>query len=152
MNTYQVATKVLEGYKKEKLSDERIEFLINQANEQLAEIAENEEVYQKFLAKVNVPENIDPIILWMLLMSDEPIVEEYIDVFNKRDYDEYIPVSDLADLLFHLVYLKKIEDTDTEGFDFLMEYKHPGKDEFDHYCVSNMLVYVEKLRQVEISF
>lgn len=152
MNTYQVATKVLEGYKQERMSDERIEFLKNQAHKQLAEIAENEEVYKEFLAKVNAPENIDPIILWMLLMCDEPIVEKYIDVFNKRDYDEYIPVSDLADLLFHLVYLKKIQDIDTEGFDFLMEYKHPGKDEFDHYCVSNMLVFVEKLRQVEISF
>ncbi len=78
MNTSQIAESALEGYKNEKLSDERINFLITQANEQLDEISQNKEMYNRFLNEVNAPQKIDNIILWILLMSNEDIVDDYI--------------------------------------------------------------------------
>lgn len=152
MHTYQIANKVLDNYRNDKLSDERIDFLKNQAQEQLEEIAQNEALYASFLAKVNPPEKIDPIILWMLLMGDEDIVEEYIDAFDKRKYREIIPVSDLADLLLYSVHLKKVHGIELDGFEYLLAYEHEGKDEFDHFCFTNVLLYVEKSKQVAMTF
>ena len=82
MHTFQIAELVLDGYKNEKLSGERIDFLKEQANEQLEEISQNKEIYNSFLNKVKPPKNIDNIILWILLMSNERICDEYIDEFN----------------------------------------------------------------------
>ena len=152
MHTYQIANKVLVNYRNDRLSDERIEFLKQQANEQLEEIAQNEALYKRFLTKINPPEKIDNIILWMLMMCDEDIVEEYIDACNKSKYREIIPSSDLADLLLYIVHLNKVENVKLDGFDYLLEYQHEGKDEFDHYCVTNVLHYIEKSKQAEISF
>ncbi len=151
MHTMQIAEAVLDGCRNEKLTEERIDFLITQANEQLDEIAQNKEIYERFLNKVNAPEKIDKIILWMLLMSNEDIVEEYIDEFNK-DFREIIPVSDLADLLVYAVHLKKVKDTALEGFDYLLEYDHAGMEEVDQYAFTNVLLYVEKSKQVQIQF
>ena len=97
MDTLQIAESVLDGYRNDKLTDERINFLITQANEQLDEISQNKEIYDSFLSKINPPQKIDNIILWILLMSNEDICDEYIDEFDK-DFREIIPVSDLADL------------------------------------------------------
>ena len=152
MDTYQIAEKVLDDYRNDKLTDERIEFLKTQADEQLDEISQNKELYDRFLQKVNPPEKIDNIILWMLLMSNEDIVEEYIDEFNKIKYREIIPVSDLADLLLYVVHLKKVKNIALDGFDYLLEYKHDGIDEMDHYCVTNVLLYIRKSKEVEMEF
>ena len=152
MHAYLIAEKVLDNYKNDKLSEERIEFLKSQANEQLAEIAQNKALYDSFLERVKAPEKIDNIILWMLLMSNEDIVEAYIEEFDKTKYREIIPVSDLADLLLYIVHLKKVKGITLDGFDYLLEYEHPGKDEFDHFCVTNVLLYIEKSKQVDIEF
>ena len=151
MHTFQIAESVLDGYKNEKLSEDRINFLITQANEQLDEISPNKEIYDSFLNKVNAPQKIDNIILWILLMSNESIVDEYIDEFDK-DFREIIPVGDLADLLLYSVHLKKVKNIELEGFDYLLEYDHEGIAEMDQYAFTNALLYIQKSKEVEIEF
>ena len=151
MHTFQISKSILDDYKNDKLSDERINFLITQANEQLDEISQNTEIYNSFLNKVKTPQKVDKIILWILLMSNERIVDEYISEFDK-DFREIIPVSDLADLLAYIVHLKKVKDIELEGFDYLLEYEHEGIDEIDQYCFTNALLYIQKSKEVEMEF
>ncbi len=151
MHTLQIAEKVLDGYHNEKLTEDRIDFLKTQANEQLDEISQNKALYDSFLNKVNPPEKIDKIILWMLLMLDEDIVEKYIDECGKN-FREIIPVSDLADLLIYTIHLKKLQNVELDGFEFLLEYEHPGIEEVDQFAFTNVLLYVEKSKQVQIQF
>ena len=151
MHTYQIADKILDDYVKEKLTDERIDFLKRQADEQLDEIAQNKEIYDGFLNRVNAPEKIDKLILWILFMSNEDIVDEYIDEFGKS-FREIIPVSDLADLLVYSVHLKKVKNVELDGFDYLLDYEHGGIDEMDQYAFTNVLLYVDKSKQPEIEF
>jgi hypothetical protein len=148
MHTYEIVEPALIKYKDAKLTTQRIDFLKNQANEQLQEIRSNESIYNEFLNKVNPPEKIDDIVLWMLFMATEDIVEEYVDSFNKPFMD-IIPVSDLADLLFYLVYMKKIEDTTFDGFDYLLQYKEEGIEDMDQYCFTNVLVYIQTMKKLE---
>lgn len=151
MHTFQIAESVLDSYKNDKLSEERINFLITQANEQLDEISQNKEIYNRFLNKVNAPQKIDNIILWILLMSDETICEEYIDEFDK-DFREIIPVSDLADLLLYSVHLKKVKNIELDGFDYLLEYNKAGIEEVDQYAFTNALLYIQKSKEIQIEF
>ena len=151
MHTFQIKESILDDYINDKLSEERINFLITQANEQLDEISQNKEIYHSFLNKVNAPQKIDNIILWILLMSNEGIVDEYIDEFDK-DFREIIPVGDLADLLLYSVHLKKVKNIDLEGFDYLLEYDHEGIAEMDQYAFTNALLYIQKSKEVEIEF
>lgn len=151
MHTLQIAESVLDGYRNDKLTEERINFLITQANEQLDEISQDKELYHSFLNKVNAPEKIDNIILWILFMSNEDICDTYIDAFDKG-FREIIPVSDLADLLVYIVHLKKVKNIEVDGFDYLLEYKHGGIDEVDQYAFSNVLLYVQKSKEIEIEF
>ncbi len=151
MHTLQIAESVLDDYRNNKLSEERINFLITQANEQLDEISQNKEIYNSFLNKVNAPKKIDNIILWILFMSNEDICEEYIDEFDK-DFREIIPVSDLADLLVYIIHLKKIKNIELDGFDYLLEYKHEGIDEVDQYSFANVLLYIQRSKEVDIEF
>lgn len=151
MNTSQIAESALEGYKNEKLSDERINFLITQANEQLDEISQNKEMYNRFLNEVNAPQKIDNIILWILLMSNEDIVDDYISEFDK-DFNDIIPVSDLADLLFYSVYLKKVKNIELDGFDYLLEYEHEGIEDVDQYSLTNTFLYIQQSKEVAIEF
>lgn len=151
MDTFQIAESVLDSYKNDKLSEVRINFLITQANEQLDEISQNKEIYNSFLNRVNAPQRIDNIILWILLMSNEEICSEYISEFDK-DFREVIPVSDLADLLFYTVYLKKVKDIELDGFDYLLEYEEEGIDEVDQYSFTNALLYIQKSKEVQIEF
>lgn len=151
MHTMQIAETVLDGCKNEKLTEERINFLKTQANEQLDEIAQNKELYENFLNRVSAPQKIDKIILWILLMSNEDIVEEYIDECGKN-FREIIPVSDLADLLLYSVHLKKVQNIELDGFDYLLEYEHAGIEEVDQFAFTNVLLYVEKSKQVQIEF
>ncbi|UPT78230.1 hypothetical protein MN086_03575 [Sulfurovum sp. XGS-02] len=151
MHTLQIAESVLDDYRNNKLTEERINFLITQANEQLDEISQNEEIYNSFLNKVNAPQNIDNIILWILFMSNEDICDEYIDEFDKG-FREIIPVSDLADLLVYIVHLKKIKNIALDGYDYLLGYKHEGIDEMDQYAFANVLLHVQKSKEVDIEF
>jgi len=151
MHTFQIKESILDDYINDKLSEERINFLITQANEQLDEISQNKEIYHSFLNKVNAPQKIDNIILWILLMSNEGIVDEYIDEFDK-DFREIIPVGDLADLLLYSVHLKKVKNIELEGFDYLLEYDHEGIAEMDQYAFTNALLYIQKSKEVEIEF
>ena len=151
MHTFQISESVLDGYKNEKLSEERINSLIKQANEQLDEISLNKELNDSFLNKVNAPKKIDGIILWILFMSNENIVEEYIDEFNK-DFREIIPVGDLADLLLYVIHMKKVKNIELEGFEYLLKYNHDGIDEMDQYAFTNALLYIQKSKEVEMEF
>lgn len=150
MNTYQIAKPVLEAYKNTVLKEERIAFLTTQAYEQLTEIAQDEEIYRGFLEKVKSPKKIDNRILWILLMSDEDIVDAYIEAFDK-DFIDMIPVCDLADLLFYIVYLKKVEERELEGFDALLEYKTGGMQEVDQHTVTNLLVYIQNIKAAQVA-
>lgn len=145
MNTYQITENILEEYRDLMIKDERVAFLKAQADEQIEEIAGNEEVYKKFLEKVGAPEKLDNMVLWMALMSDENIVEEYIEEYEK-DFDEMIPVCDLGDMLFYMVYAMKVKGESFEGFDYLLAHKTPGMTEVDQHAVSNALAYIQKLK------
>ena len=151
MNTFQVAEPVLDGYINDKLGEERINFLITQANEQLDEFSQNKELYESSLKEVNAPQKVDNIILWILLMSNEYICRDYINTFDK-DFRKIIPVSDLADLLLHIVYLKKIKNIEQDGFDYLLEYKDDGMEEVDQYSFTNIFLYIQKSKEVQIEF
>jgi len=151
MLTFQLAEPVLENYKNDKLTEERINFLKTQANEQLDEISQNKEIYDSFLKKVNAPQKIDNIILWILIMSNEGLCWDYIGEFDKK-FRDVIPVSDLADLLLYSVYLKKIKDTELDGFDYLLEYKEDGMEEVDQFAFTNAFLYIQKSKEVQIEF
>lgn len=151
MNTFQIKDAVLDGYQKEKLTEERMDFLKTQANEQLEEIAQDKELYERFLKKVNAPDKVDNIILWILLMSNEDIVDDYIRKF-KKDFREIIPVSDLADLLLYGIYLQKVKGIDLDGIDYLLEYEEDGMEEMDQYAFTNILLYIQKSKEVAIEF
>ena len=151
MNTLDITNPILNGYKDEKLTDERVNFLKTQANEQINEISKNQDTYNRFLKKVNAPSNIDNVILWILLMSNEAICCDYINEFNK-DFEDIIPINDLADLLLYISYLNKIENIQLAGFNFLKSYKGEGIDEVDQYSFTNALLYLQKSKETTIEF
>ena len=151
MHTFQISKPVLDGYNNDKISEERINLLKIQANEQLDEISQNKDVYNNFLKQINSPKKIDNIILWILIMSNERICCEYISTFNK-DFREIIPVSDLADLLFYVIYLKKVKNIELDRLDYLLEYEEDGLDEVDQYSFSNILLYIQTSKEVKIEF
>lgn len=151
MDTFQISETVLDNYKNDELSEERISSLKEQANEQLNEISQNKEIYDSFLKEVGAPQKIDNIILWMLLMSNEDICSKYIKKFNK-DFRDVIPVSDLADLLFYSVHLKKVKNIELDGFDYLLEYEEEGIEDMDRYSFTNALLYIEKSKRTEMVF
>lgn len=151
MHTFQISNTVLDNYKNEKLTQERIDFLIDQANVQLDEMSQNKELYSSYLNKVNAPSKIDNIILWILLMSNESICDDYIEEFDKG-FREIIPVSDLADLLIYIVHMKKIDNIELDGFDYLLSYNHDGIQEMDQYAFTNALLYIQKSKEVEMEF
>lgn len=151
MDTFQISETVLNNYRNDELSEERITSLKEQANEQLKEISQNEEIYNAFLKEVGAPEKIDNIVLWMLLMSNEDICLKYIKKFNK-DFRDVIPVSDLADLLFYCVHLKKVQNIELDGFDYLLEYEEEGIEDMDRYSFTNALLYIEKSKRTEMVF
>ena len=151
MHTFQIAKSVLDGYKNENLSEERIDFLIAQANEQLDEISQKKEIYSAFLNKINAPQKIDNIILWILLLSNETICCDYIDEFDKG-FRDIIPVSDLADLLLYSVHLKKVKNIELDGFDFLLEYQEEGIEEVDQFSFTNTLLYIQKSKEIQMEF
>jgi len=151
MHTFQIAKPVLDDYRNNKLSTQRIDFLIKQAQDQLNELSQNEKLYNSFLEKINPPKNVDKIILWMLIMSNDDMCSDYSDEFDKN-YRPIIPVSDLADLLLYIVHLKQVENVDLDGFDFLLDYEDGGIDEMDQYCFTNVLLHVQKSKEVEMEF
>jgi len=151
MDTFQIAASVLDDYKKEKLSLERIDTLVKQANEQIDEISQNKEIYDTFLKQVNAPQKTDKIILWMLFMSNDDICSEYISEFDK-DFSDTMPVSDLADLSIYVIHLHKVENINLDGFDYLIEYEEDGIDDMDQYAFTNVLLYIQKSKEVQIDF
>jgi len=151
MHTFQIAKPVLDDYRNNKLSTQRIDFLIKQAQDQLNELSQNEKLYNSFLEKINPPKNVDKIILWMLIMSNDDMCSDYSDEFDKN-YRPIIPVSDLADLLLYIVHLKQVENVDLDGFDFLLDYEYGGIDEMDQYCFTNVLLHVQKSKEVQMEF
>lgn len=153
MHTDQISEQVLTDYKTNHLKKERIDFLITQANEQLNEISQNQEIYDHFLQKVQAPQKIDTLILWILFMSNEDICGDYIYKF-KKNYVDRIPVSDLADLLIHILYLHKINHIQLDGLEYLLDYEEEGIEEVDQYAFTNVLHYIQKLKEkaVEMEF
>ena len=150
MNTFQIAETALDGYVN-KIGEERINFLIAQANEQLDEISQNKELYEGFLEEVDAPEKVDNIILWILFMSNEYIFTDYINAF-KKDFMKVIPVSDLSDLLFYVIHLKKVKNIELDGLDYLSEYEEDGLEEVDLCSFTNAFLYIQELKEVKIEF
>ena len=151
MNTFQIAASALEGYKNTKLSDERIDVLVKQANMQIAEIIQNKELYDGFLSQVDAPLEVDNIILWVLFMSNEDICDEYIEAFDK-DFNDSIPVSDLADLLIYIVYLKKVKYVELKGYEYLEDYEDGDIEDVDQFAFTNAFLYIQKTKEVQIDF
>lgn len=151
MHTEQIATAILDNYRRDRLSDERVDFLKTQAHEQLAEIASDKALFLRLTHNIDDQEKLDELILWMLIMSDEENVEAYIDAFGKP-FRELIPISDLADLLLYAIHLKKVVGVELDGYDYLLQNYHEGKDEVDHYCFTNVLLYVQKSKEASVSF
>lgn len=114
-------------------------------------MAQNKELYDSFLNKVKAPERIDNIILWMLLMSNETIGSKYIIEFNKG-FRKFIPVSDLADLLLYAIHLKKLKNIELDGFDYLLEYEEEGIEVMDQYAFTNVLLYIQTSKEVQMEF
>ena len=151
MNTFQIAESVLNEYKNSVLGDDRINLLITQANEQIDEISGNKEMHNAFLERVNAPQKLDNLVLWILFMSNEDICSDYIDEFDK-DFEDEIPINDLADLLLYIAHLQKFQKTELEGLNYLLEYEEGDIVEVDQHCVTNVLAYIQKSKQVEIEF
>lgn len=151
MNTFQIAASALEGYKNTKLSDARINLLVEQANTQIAQIAQNKELYDGFVSQVDAPQPVDNIILWVLFMSNEDICDEYIEAFDK-DFSDNIPISDLADLLIYIVYLKKVKDVELKGYDYLEGYEDGDIEDVDQFALTNAFLYIQKTKEVQIDF
>lgn len=151
MNTFQIAETALAGYKNTTLSDERINALVEQANAQIDEIAQNKELFDGFLETVAAPEPIDNIILWILFMSDEDICYDYIEAFDK-DFSDSIPISDLADLLIYSVYLLKVKNTKLDGFDYLDTYEDGDIADVDQFALTNAFLYIQKSKEIQIQF
>lgn len=151
MHTLQIADGVLAGYRNEKLTQERLDFLLSQAEEQLDEMATNSEVYSGFLERAHVPQTVDRAMLWVMLMSDEGVVEDYIDEYGKS-FREIIPVSDLADLLLYAIHLKKVEGTTLDGLDEILEDPTVGMDEADQYAFTNVLLYIQQQKEAPLDF
>jgi len=151
MNTFQIVESVLEEYRSQVLGVKRTDFLVAQANEQINEIAGNKALYEAFVTKVNAPEKVDNIILWILFMSDEDICCDYIKAFDK-DFEDEIPLNDIADLLLEITYLKKVQKIELEGLDYLASYNKELMEEIDQHSVTNVLAYIQKSKQVEIEF
>lgn len=150
MNTYQITENILVEYRELMIKDERVAFLKAQSDEQLAEIAGNEEMYSRLLEKVKAPDKIDNMVLWILLMSDESIVEEYIEEFDK-DFTDMIPICDLGDMLFYMVYAMKVKGETFEGFDYLLTYQTPGMVEVDQHAITNALAYIQKIKGAQFT-
>ena len=151
MNTFQIAEPVLEGYINDIIPKERIDFLVAQAKEQIGEISKKKEIYDVFLAEVDAPKKVDTLILWVLFMSDEEICSQYIDAFDK-DFEDEIPVSDLADLVFYIAYLEKVKKSQLDGFDYLDAYNEDGMQEVDQFAFTNGFLYIQKTKEVQIEF
>lgn len=143
MHSYQITESTLEDYRANKLLDDRITFLLQQADEQLAEIRQNSDFYTGILDELEIDDTLNNPIMWMLFMSDEDIVDAYIDTF-KKPFRSIIPVADLADILLYLIHLKKVNGEALAGTDLLFESTTEGLDEVDHYCFSNVLAYVQR--------
>ena len=84
-------------------------------------------------------------------MSNEDICCEYISNFDK-DFDDLIPVSDLADLLIYIVFFKKVKNIELDGFDYLSKYEEEGLEEVDQFSFTNAFLYIQKLKEVKIEF
>ena len=151
MNTFQIAPSALEGYKNTKLSDERINALVEQVNTQIAEIAQNKEIYDGFVSQVDAPEPVDNLILWVLFMTHEEIRDTYIETFDKAFRDD-MPISDLADLLIYIVYLKKVKNEELAGFDYLDDYEEGEIEDVDQFALTNAFLYIQKTKEVQIDF
>lgn len=150
MNTYQITENVLVEYRDLMIKDDRVAFLKSQADEQLEEIAGNEEMYKGLLEKVKAPKNVDNMVLWIALMSDEDIVDDYIEAFDK-DFTDMIPVCDLADMLFYMVYAIKVKGESFDGFDYLRTHKTPGMVEVDQHAITNALAYIQKIKGAQFT-
>ncbi len=61
-------------------------------------------------------------------------------------------MSDLADLLFYSVYLKKVKNIELDGFDYLLEYEHEGIEDVDQFSLTNTFLYIQQSKEVQIEF
>lgn len=151
MNTFQITEFALSNYKNDRLPDTRINFLLEQVNEQIEELSQNKEIYSSFLEDIDAPENLDNIVLWIILMSNEDVCRDYINVC-KKDLTKVIPVSDMADLLLYTAYMKKVQGTELDGYDFLAGYYEEEMEEVDQYAVTNVLQHIQQSKEVQIEF
>ena len=75
-------------------------------------------------------------------MSNETVCYDYSDEFGKK-FRDVIPVSDLADLLLYVVYLKQIKNIELEGFEYLLAYQEEGIEEVDQFAFTNTFLYIQ---------
>lgn len=150
MQIFEITNEVVEGYV-EKVGQERIDFLVNQAKEQIEEIAQDEKVYLDYLNKAQASVKVDKLVLWVLFMSLEDICFDYIEKFNK-DFFEETPMNDLADLSMYIVYLTNSKGEKLDGIQYMSESNEQRLKEIDHHSVTNLLLYVQQQKQQAMEF
>jgi hypothetical protein len=151
MDTLQIVQSRLEEYIDAKVGKDRVDFLLSQAKEQIDEIATNSELFEEFLDEVDAPKECDSLILWILFFSNEYIVRDYVNTFSK-EFKKVLPMSDLADLLIYAIYLHKSKKGNMQCVEHLLEYEDDGLESVDQYAFSNILLYVQKLKEPQIEF
>lgn len=150
MQTIQITEKTLNNHHND-FDQERLKFLIAQANEQIDEISQNKELYEDFCDQADVDEEIDKLVLWILFMSSDHICYDYNKNFDKG-FEDKVPMNDLADLLIYIIYLKKIKDTELEGISYILESEYEGIEEVDQHAFTNVLYYVQKSKEAQMEF
>jgi len=54
--------------------------------------------------------------------------------------------------LFYAIYLKNVKDTELDGFDYLVDYEEAGIEEVDQFCFTNVLLYIQQSKEVQMEF
>lgn len=143
MDLFEVSPAVLEA-NYNRMGHERIDFLVDQAKEQIKEISQDQETLDSYLKIVGLSEKVDDLVLWVILMSNDDVCFGYNKKFNKGFMD-FIPMNDLSDLSLYLAYKNKNEQIN--GIEKLIELDTGCAKEIDHHCVSSLLYYIQQEKQ-----
>ena len=50
------------------------------------------------------------------------------------------------------MYLRKVKNTELDGYDYLVEYDGEGMEELDQYTLTNAFLYIQQTKEVQIEF
>ena len=149
MEVFGINTEVLDQHLKN-IGEDRINFLIDQAKEQLDEINSNEEIKKEFLKEIELEKEVDDLVLWILFMSNEEVVAKYIKEF-KKDFFDFIPINDITDLCVYLS-VKYQAGENIEGIEELVEFEKETKREIEYNTITTLLMIVQEQKKMDMQF